>query len=459
MQNDYFSLAQVLPAILWLLIILVIAHSWKSYRSHDPSYTYFLPGVYYKLGAGIAFALFYTLYYGGGDTVAYYDGAIALNNLFLESPSDYIQEIFANSSDLDYQSPFTSRTGFPPGWIFREQEGYFICKLTSLFSFFTFKSYLAATLILSFITALVSWQLFRLIRTFNLCNEKYIAFAILFIPSLNFWCTGISKDTIMAISIFGFVYHCFKIILPEQKSSIKNLVMILIYAFLIYKVRSFILIAISIPILFALGIRIMKRIGVGTVGVVMILSILFIGMLLAVGSSMLNTSENDFLSSSSFIQEASSIQKDFQQNETYGNKKYDLGLDEFTPTGLLRAMPLAVIYGIYGPLIWDSLSITLILNGLESTIFIYLTFRFFRRSARKKISLVISTEFLLFSLILVFILAFMTGLTSGLWGVLVRLRAPLLPFLAILLSIELIKEKPNKPLDEGSQDQDPLKVS
>jgi hypothetical protein len=36
----------------------------------------------------------------------------------------------------------------------------------------------------------------------------------------------------------------------------------------------------------------------------------------------------------------------------------------------------------------------------------------------------------------VFIIAFMTGLTSGLYGVLVRLRAILLPFLFVLLTFE-----------------------
>ena len=52
-----------------------------------------------------------------------------------------------------------------------------------------------------------------------------------------------------------------------------------------------------------------------------------------------------------------------------------------------------------------------------------------------------SHELLLFAISFVLIMAFVTGLTSGLFGVLVRLRAPLLPFAIILLSLKPVIEK------------------
>ena len=45
-------------------------------------------------------------------------------------------------------------------------------------------------------------------------------------------------------------------------------------------------------------------------------------------------------------------------------------------------------------------------------------------------------EFLLFSFFFVLIFGFITGFSSVIFGVLVRLRAPLLPFLALLLVID-----------------------
>ena len=52
-------------------------------------------------------------------------------------------------------------------------------------------------------------------------------------------------------------------------------------------------------------------------------------------------------------------------------------------------------------------------------------------------------EFLLFSLFFVVIFGFITGFSSIIFGVLVRLRAPLLPFLALLLVIRPKNEEEN----------------
>ena len=157
------------------------------------------------------------------------------------------------------------------------------------------------------------------------------------------------------------------------------------------------------------------------------------------GGTFVLQSEQDFISSNSVFQQASSIQQDFQNNDTYGDKKYDLGKVEFTSVGLLKVMPLAIITGIYRPFIWEALSPTLILNGIESVIFLYFTFLFFRKKALKKWALIRSHEFLIFCLLFILIIGFMTGMTSILYGVLVRLRAPLLPFLFILLTMDMTK--------------------
>ena len=73
-------------------------------------------------------------------------------------------------------------------------------------------------------------------------------------------------------------------------------------------------------------------------------------------------------------------------------------------------------------------------------IFLYLTFVFFRRKFLQKWNYIRSHEFLIFCFIFVLIIAFMTGMTSILYGVLVRLRAPLLPFFVILLTIDIANQ-------------------
>ncbi len=436
MKTDYLAPTQVLPALMWMLILLVIAHLYRSSKQHDVAYKYFLPNIYYKLGASLAFAIFYAIFFGGGDTVAYYDGALALNNLLLDSPGDYYHQM-ANTPDWSYYAvDFTSRTGYPPSWIYKEPEGYFVCKILSIFTFLTFKSYFAATFIISFITALVSHQLYRLTLDMKLFNTRFLAFAVLFIPSVNFWCTGVSKDAIILISLLGITYHSFRLIFPKYRNKLVNWLMIIIYVTLIYNIRPFTLIPIVLPLLYALSARLLVNIGMNDFLVSFTRTTFLLAVLYFAGSSIFNQTEEELLENNNLVQQAQVIQQDFQNNTTYGDKRYDLGNVEFSGSGLLKVMPSAILHGILSPFIWQAMNVTLILNGLESMLFIYLFIIFMRRSPLRKVAFIRKNEFLTYSIILVLILAFLTGLTSGLYGVLVRVRAPLLIFTMLILIID-----------------------
>ena len=54
------------------------------------------------------------------------------------------------------------------------------------------------------------------------------AFALLFIPSVNFWCTGISKDTLMFISIFYLLFYFFDFFLNKKAFLIKHVFWIVV---------------------------------------------------------------------------------------------------------------------------------------------------------------------------------------------------------------------------------------
>jgi hypothetical protein len=156
-------------------------------------------------------------------------------------------------------------------------------------------------------------------------------------------------------------------------------------------------------------------------------------------------------SAQKYLTEAEVTQNDFQNNSIYTGKKYDLGNVEFTPIGMLKTMPLAIFTGIYRPFPWEALSPGLILNALESIILFYLTFVFLFDQRRKRISRIRNTDILIYATYFVLIMAFMTGLTSVIFGVLVRLRAPLLPFFILLLTVQPTEENKN---DESFETED-----
>lgn len=448
---DYFSFLSIAPALVWLVIFLVIGFFVRNNNQDKPHYKYYLWNLYAKLGFGMLFALVYLFYYGGGDTTAYYEGAVVLNNLFFEYPERYLHVMSSSFDNSHYTLYYDMRTGYPPGWIFRENEGFFVAKLMSFFSFLTLKSYLAMTIIMSYLTSLVSWKLFDLVRSFSLNNERMLAFGLLLLPSVNFWCSGVSKDTVVFIATVALVYNVFKILSKEHKFNILNLLYVLLAAIIIYKIRAFILVAIALPLLFSLTTKLVRVLGGGDIFVIAFRSIMLVGGLIYAGQALISNSEKSFLEQNTYVQQAAIIQKDFATNEIYGTKRYSIGDIEFSPIGLVKIAPFAIIAGLYRPFPWESLSPTLLMNGIESIVFLYFTYVLFRRDFRRKWRKIRTNEFLIFCLIFILVIAFMTGLTSGLFGVLVRLRSILLPFLFILLTLDFSQMEKNAEISELNQ--------
>jgi len=137
----------------------------------------------------------------------------------------------------------------------------------------------------------------------------------------------------------------------------------------------------------------------------------------------------------SMIKEAQIVQQDFLSNPTYTGKRYEISNTEVSPAGLLLALPESIFYGIYRPFITEALSPNFILNGLESAVLMFITIRFILwGNVFKKIKKIRKEEILVFALIFSLFIAFMAGFTSVLFGVLVRIRAPLLPFIFLVLT-------------------------
>ncbi|MES2799106.1 MAG: hypothetical protein V4638_03755 [Bacteroidota bacterium] len=435
MTKDYFGLIEIFAALSWLLVILAVAFFIKSINSEKPHYRYYMRNVYFKLTLGLVYGVYYSMfYYDGGDTVSYFDGAIKLNNLLFDNPSYYFTEMWNTTSPSSYPYRFNASTGIPPISIYRENEAWFICKIFSFFSLITFKSYWGSSFLASFILANVSWKFYDLVVKLKSHSHGYAAFAILFIPSVSFWCATVSKDMISITATFYIIVSLFKIFLRGEKMSLWNWITFFISVYLIAQIRTVYLMALFAPILFVFTSKIRQRLtsyqGFASTINYLLLIVFFTGTFF-----LMSTQGNAF---QSYIDEAAIINQDFTHNETYGSKKYDLGITDFSAFGMIKAFPFAVVAGIYRPYIWEALSVTLILNGIESIILIYLTWRFFRtKKFRKKINQIRKNELMMYLFYYAILMAFMAGFTGVLFGVLVRFKAAVLPFVATLLTFEM----------------------
>lgn len=441
MMFEFFGIVDLISFVGWFMIFAVGA--WFIYQNNksNPEFKYYLYHFYFKIFSGIAFGLVYILYYQRhGDTVFYWQGAKKLNALFFENPSAYLHELF--STPLRNTIPGYFRTvGSPPSWIYNEPNSWFVCKLANFLSFFSFGSYLTLNLFFSVISSFISWRFFRYMNKILLTKTGYVALACLFIPSVAFWCTGIIKDTVAISVIFIIVISILKLIRKDYHSRSIVLFNLLLSTYLLYSIRPFLVICTVIPLLMILMFRVNRN----KPFIIRFLTRTF-AISLAIGSIMYYLSSNDSFgefSSESVFQTAEVIQKDMLNNTGYTGKRYYLSIGEFAGSNLLLVAPEAIATTLFRPFIWEADSVFMLLNGLENLLILYLFIRFLLvRNSHPLNHELRENSFYLYALFLVLILAYFVGLTSGLFGTLVRLKTPVMPFfLLIMLYKEISLEK------------------
>jgi len=436
LESNYISIQDISIALLWFAILLIVSFYKRNRIENLEIKKYYIRNILFKFSFAIFFSIIYIVYYGGGDTTAYWDGAITLNKLFFSAPIDYFNHLISEPTSALRAMHFSADTGYPPGWIYREPEAWFVCKLSSIVSIVTLRSYFAGTLLFAFFTARASWRVFEMLQKLETHSVRLAAYCILFVPSVSFWCTGISKDTVIYFSVLNILFYTFDFLILRNRITIRKLLYIAFSMLLIYHIRSFILAAILAPMLMAFGARLTNNYESNFLVKLFLRSlILFGGIAIFLYFFQSTFAEN-------MVSEAQSVQQDFLENETYTGKRYEISSTDISPTGLLLAVPEAVFFGIYRPFIYESLSPNFILNGIESLVLIFVTFRFvFTGNVFQKIKKIRKKEILVFALIFSLFIAFMAGFTSVLFGVLVRIRAPLLPFILLVLTTNVFEKQ------------------
>lgn len=445
----------ITASILGLGILFVLAYirTNQANKRGDDYYKYYTYAFAFKALFTMFNALFYIIvYHGGGDSIGFWDGAVKLNNLFWKSPSMYFTELFAPHDSANFWRHFDGNTGYPDYRIYDEAPSYFVAKVASVISFFTFKGYILMSLIFAFIASGASWRLYELVRSYGLHKDEHLALGILFIPSLSFWCGGISKDTIVFVCVCYFLHHLNKVMKRDGTGGIKSWIIMLICIYFMLQIRSFMLAVVFAPLIFAWGARYNKRFGPddgfqkGAIRIfVMILAI--VGIM-----GFMQTSK-----AQEFLDEAALTHSDLASNNPrYANSpKYDIGVTEYSPGGMLKALPASVLAGFFRPFLWEALSLSLVLNGIESSLLIYFLIKFlFHPKFRERLARIRQHEFLIYGFAFAFILAYFAGFTSVLFGILVRFKAPVLPFLVIVLTAhvkEEVREQQALELTEGQR--------
>ena len=410
---------------------------------------YVLPALYVRIVGCILSGLMYQYYYGGGDTYSFFSGALCLNDAIVDDISN-IDMLFKSLNEYTpFQKAYLRHHGGGGEWFFWGESSAIVCKIGAVLSFFTFKSYLAIGLILTYFAFLGCWKLFLVFYDIYPELHKKIAFSTLFIPSVFFWgAAGLMKDTIIMASLGYFTYGAYNLFIKKRKI-VKSIFQVSINFYLIFVIKPYVVIAFVPALIVWIFLIYRSKIKNSTLKALVTPLFLFVGITLGLITFQKISEGNTRYDSKEILKYAITTQKYLtQRTELADGSGYNLGeMDDLTPLGILKIVPKAINVTLFRPYIWETKKPILIPSVLESLFFLLFTiYIFFKVGIIGTIKNLFQDPNVVFCIVFSLIFAFAVGFSTYNFGSLARYKIPCIPFyfLALFIMESKIKKMQNK---------------
>lgn len=402
-----------------LLIGVVIGNSYL-FDISNTDIKWQLTGLSIKIIGALAFYGVYQLYYNGGDTFSYYKDAHTLWEAFKDHPSYYFTLISqaTNHHNLEL-SNYSLRLIY-----FSSSAEWSMVRVTSVLTILSFGSYMGTNLLFAGISALGSWQLFLFFRKQWAGNHKPLFIIAFALPSCVFWNSGLLKDTLCLAALGFLCNHTYQLLHHRSKHSIAVIIGCLL---LIGNIKAYIIACFAPPLLLwiyfhqrdKIAKTLTHRLIAISIGLSLLTPVFFVEQMLdSIEQSELFTASQQTLQG--YHTPASNNQLKID---------YTLAIDNYSFLGLITHYPQAIFTALYRPFIWEVKDLPNFIAALENLFFMAYTL-FALGSIVKNRWRHPPATYSLLALCLIFSLslAAVVGITSYNFGLLVRLKTPMLPF-------------------------------
>ena len=411
---------------LFLSLIIIIAYAVRPFVTNTITKRYFIPGLVVKLIGAISLGLIYQFYYGGGDTFTYFHlGSKYIYEAFHDRPILALKLIFAGKDYATDTFEYATKI-----YTYGDLSSYFVVRIAGAIDILTFHTYSATAVIFAAISFSGLWALYDVFVRLYSSRHLEIAVGIFFVPSVFFWGSGIMKDTITLGALGWATYSVYQIFMGHRQILLNVIIMIIAF-FTIYTIKIYILLCFiptAILWVFYSGIskvrHVLVRIMIAPV-VLSLAGLLGYFSIVKVGADNTRYDINQLPKTAQITAEWIHY---VSQRE--GGSSYTLGDFDYSPTGIIRKMPLAIWVTLYRPYFWESHNIVMVLSALESFLLLILTIVVFSKVGPiKSLRLISSHPLLTFCFIFAITFAFAVGISTYNFGSLVRYKIPLYPFL------------------------------
>jgi hypothetical protein len=425
-----------------LAIIFAMAYYYRNRTTDNLIKKYFIPALAVKIIGAISVGLVYQFYYQGGDTFNFHMGSKQIYEAFWDSPVKAFQLIFA---DGEYK-PSTLNYALKVH-VYRDLPSYFVVRVAGIFDILTFHTYSATASLFALLSFTGMWALFKTFYRIYPRLHKEFAVAVLFVPSVFFWGSGILKDT-LTIGALGWMTYAVYNIFFLRKKYVINVLIILFSAYVIYSIKIYILLCFLPGAILWIFIThyskiksIVTKVGLAPL-VVVAVSVLSYYAVLKVGED----NKRYSLQNLSHTAEITAKWLTYVSHRE-GGSFYTLGDFDYSPVGMARKFIPGIWVTLFRPYVWEAKNPVMLLSALESmaimlfTVYVFLVKPGFLKSARS----ILGNPFVMFCLVFSIAFAFAVGFSTYNFGSLVRYKIPMIPF--FLSALFIIKSKSAQ--DEG----------
>lgn len=432
-MDEILSVYDLLLTPIYVLVIFMLAYYYqKSKQLTHPEYKYFTSGLMVKIAGAIALGVVYNFYYETGDTNSYFQSGRAFSNLLGVNNENFIEGWLGNPGTKAYLF-FNEETGFP-GYMNRDAHTFFVVRLEIPIVMAGCKTYFPSAVLTATICYSGIWKLYKVFHSIFPHLAKQLAFAILFVPSVVFWGSGIMKDSFTISGVGWFTYSFYNFFIQKKYSPL-YLIQLLVAGFIIVSIKPYIFFAILPGTFIWLSNEKSSKVENK------VLKLIFGPIMLVVGGIagfFILYGMSDYLGMykiDSVLDRAVIVQKDMKADYYKGNS-FDIGEFDASVGGATGKAPVAIFAGLFRPSIIDVKNPMMILSALENTFFLLLTiYLLFKLRIKGFLGAVRSNPIVLFSMLFSLFFAFSVGLSVSNFGSLVRLRIPEIPFFMASLFI------------------------
>jgi len=429
---QHFGFIDFLLAPLVLFLIYAFARQIMQKNIQEfPEYRYFLMGLSVKIIGAITLCVIYGLYYNGGDTMNYYRDAVVMLKLLGKNPTGFYEVIFSGPAKKNWLY-FDGDTGWPH--YFNDKPTFMVVRIVCIIVLISFKSIIVSNIVMATLSFIGIWKMYKVFVMEFPTLTRELAIAILFIPSVFFWGSGILKDTI-TFSMIGFYLHSFYFLFVKRKFGLTRVFVLYCSTYIILLIKPYIILALITSSTVWLAMMYISKIKGGIARTAVAPVLIIIGAFL--GYIFINSlgSQLGLYAIDKVLERAVITQRDLKA-EYYGGNSFDIGEFDATFSSMLEKAPIAIASALFRPTILEVNNPVMLISALENLVLLIFAIRIIIRTRIIGIFRFFTKHHLLtFSIVFSVFFAFSVGISTSNFGSLVRYRIPILPFFVASLYI------------------------